>query len=481
MKETSVYSRVISCIMIVTCIPKAALAFSSSIQHKRMEPSLLMGTRLHTPPFMLMRPRNNLGRVNAPLCSTFSDKNNEEEAEEKFPEITYIDYDDPNYVVDQGLVDGEEMFAGGESDEETLEKWREERRAANDEFQFETYYRSIQSNGAEYRGEWTTYGSTTFIPESGFDRNENGGYPGIVMAKRVKKVISAAMRVLKDEGAERRCDQDVIVHEEFEITSEKGEETLKKTRDTDIDGGFGRHNDDEDGEDGSSSRTPILERYAPSEMRAFDFRGEQGNMCVGNAYTICNTIKLDELSENNDDHDGPFSEMRAEVGINGENVRMRVKFEYQILSDEEKTKKRPDLHLSTMTVCRERKGEWPSSSRDVELFGPPGARGGLYDPPPTGGEEQSNLYMWMDVEGGATIGFPYMITQDPDAFQHDGGLGHSWVLSLDWTPGKNRYQADRKFAGGEKIKGLKTFEVSEVEALESDKWRPKNGPEDMRQ
>lgn len=44
-----------------------------------------------------------------------------------------------------------------------------------------------------------------------------------------------------------------------------------------------------------------------------------------------------------------------------------------------------------------------------------------------------------------------------------------------------RFQVDRKFFSGAKVKGLKTLELSEVGANDADNWRPNDGPQNMRQ
>jgi len=196
-------------------------------------------------------------------------------------------------------------------------------------------------------------------------------------------------------------------------------------------------------------------------------------MCVGNAYAVCDTKTLESNAD--DDHVGPYSEFRVELGIQYEGARMRLKLEYSIKDDERVLSETPILHLKNMIVCRERDGVFPSESDD-NLLGAPGAPGGLYDPPPVGGEDQSFQYMCLDLEGHASALFPYAIDQTNGAF--DNG---NWCITLDWTPGKMRYQLDRKFFGGSKIKGLKTLELSEVQSGDAESWRPNSGPTDMRQ
>ena len=239
--------------------------------------------------------------------------------------------------------------------------------------------------------------------------------------------------------------------------------------------------------------------YWPSEMESLDFRGPAGNMCVGKAYTICDAKPLDEKSSD-DAHEGPFSEMRTELGVQDNGMRFRIKLDYSALDGDAGSEGEapPPLHLKTLTICRETlDGYWPSAEDNEEkgregeesevfrknqeeisaaLFGPPGALGGLYDPPPVGSEERAvDNYMLLDFEGGSTVLLPHRL----DQHENDDGLG--WVTSLDWTPGPIRYQVDRKVMGGSKLKGLRTLELSEVQSAEADKYRPKDGGSDMRQ
>jgi hypothetical protein len=110
------------------------------------------------------------------------------------------------------------------------------------------------------------------------------------------------------------------------------------------------------------------------------------------------------------------------------------------------------------------------------LFGPRGADGGLYDPPPIGSEKQKSQYLLLDLEGRATVLLPYLMDQDPEA--HDG---YGWVTTLDWTPGSQRYQLDRKTKSGKNILGLRTLELTEVQSAAAETYRPSDGGENMRQ
>jgi hypothetical protein len=228
--------------------------------------------------------------------------------------------------------------------------------------------------------------------------------------------------------------------------------------------------------------------YWPEQLQAYDFRGSKGIMCVGAAHTICSAIPLLEGAT---EHEGPFAEMRTEVGISDGDLRMRIKLDYSVFENEMEAFKKshakpPPLHLKSIAVCRELKGKWPNNAKDTisvsdmlaseALFGIPGASGGLYDPPPVGSEQQAGQYMMLDLEGGATVLLPFLMDQDPDA--HDG---YGWVTSLDWTPGRLRYQVDRKVLGGKSILGLRTLELSEVQGKDAERYRPRDGGSDMRQ
>jgi hypothetical protein len=182
---------------------------------------------------------------------------------------------------------------------------------------------------------------------------------------------------------------------------------------------------------------------------------------------------------------GPFAEYRTEVGIQDKNIRLRLKFDYSVLEKSRTTTTPPpSLHLKTLTVCREMIGGLPTQSSNSisdaitreAFYGPAGAEGGLYDPPPISSDEQAQQYMIMDLDGRASVLFPYVMDQDPIA--HDG---NGWVHSVDWTPGSMRYQVDRKVNGGEDMLGLRTLELSEVQGVDAETYRPRDGGQNMRQ
>jgi hypothetical protein len=225
-------------------------------------------------------------------------------------------------------------------------------------------------------------------------------------------------------------------------------------------------------------------KFWPELLSARDFRGHQGIMCVGNGYTICTGVKLNCDTEEAA-HEGPFSEYRAELGIQSDLLRFRIKLDYSVLENEKNTRDIPPLRLRSMAVCRETLGIWPRAENyksaiqaqtDEVFFGPPGALGGLYDPPPVGSDEQASQYLTLDLEGGATVLLPYLMDQDPTVYPDA-----RWVTSLDWSPGKFRYQVDRKTNGGKGLLGLRTLELSEVQSGNAEIYRPRDGGNDMRQ
>ena len=424
------------------------------------------------------------------LYATADDADDEKEEEEdkpanpyadpNYPDLEFVNYDDPNYQIDMGIGDDfatpeeEEKISSALSPEEAnaaIEEMREDRRRRNDEFQFETYHASALKSGEKYRGEWEVYRTSTFIPGQE-DRVNEYGMPSLVKAERVLKMISSGKKVGVESKSDRRVDGERIVHEELQHE----DEDVKTTAD-----GEDRPMDEEFEDEIRSNK------YWPDMLGPYDFRGEQGIMCVGNAYTICDAKPLENGSSSDDAdvHEGPFSELRTEIGLFHKKMRMRLKLDYRVKEADVGSSSHPPLALKSMTVCREGHERWPRYSNEqtnvdneatAALFGPPGAAGGLYDPPPVGSDKQATRYMMLDLEGGATVLFPHTIDQDPEAFN-----GNGWVTSLDWTPGRIRYQVDRKVLGGTKIKGLKTLELSEVQGADAEQYRPRDGGSNMRQ
>lgn len=401
--------------------------------------------------------------VTSSLMAQSSDEDEKPEnpyQDPNYPELEFVNYDDPEYQVDMGV--GDEFF-DSTSTEERVEEMREERRVKNDEFQFETYYRDVLKEGKEFKGEWTVFRTSTFL-DGELDKN---GRPRLSKAAGPFKVISRGERVNtasdKQESSSNRLEFERILHHE-KIFNDPEDEDVEKTK------------DELEQEELSMSTT-----FWPDQMSAFDFRGQQGIMCVGNSYTICTSTPL---GDGQGPHEGPFATYSAELGITSDDdVRFRIKMDYSVVEGDKKDL--PPLHLKSFTICRETLEMWPraenyksaieSITQDA-LFGRRGADGGLYDPPPVGTAEQASQYLMLDLEGRATVLVPYLMDQDPEV--HDGT---GWVSTLDWTPGQQRYQLDRKTKGGKDMLGLRTLELTEVQSADAETYRPTDGGENMRQ
>ncbi len=382
-----------------------------------------------------------------------------------YPDLEFINYDDPEYQVDQGV--GDELFDPAATAEETegkIEAMREERRMRNDEYQFETYYRDVLKEGKEYKGEWMVFTTSTFSDEM---KDGRRAIPKIKKIAQPIKVISRGERIEieSSEPSTHRLQNERLLHHERVFTdSDDGEKSTQQVK---------------------QEETAMSLKYWPEQLSAEDFRGHQGIMCVGNGYTICTAIKLVEKNDDLLPHEGPFSEYRSELGIQFEELRLRVKLDYAVTEFEKSSMELPPLRLRSFTVCRETLGMWPRASKyksaiqaltDIVFFGPAGAVGGLYDPPPVGSEEQASQYLLLDLDGGATLLLPFQMDQDPTVHPESG-----WVTSLDWTPGKYRFQVDRKINGGKDLLGLRTLEISEVQGSDANMYRPRDGGADMRQ
>eukprot|EP00529_Nitzschia_sp_RCC80_P025755 CAMPEP_0113452274 /NCGR_PEP_ID=MMETSP0014_2-20120614/6763_1 /TAXON_ID=2857 /ORGANISM="Nitzschia sp." /LENGTH=520 /DNA_ID=CAMNT_0000343643 /DNA_START=43 /DNA_END=1605 /DNA_ORIENTATION=- /assembly_acc=CAM_ASM_000159 len=410
-------------------------------------------------------------------------------ADPNYPDLEFVNYDDPEYQVDQGV--GDEFF-DPESTEEQVEMMREERRVRNDEFQFETYYRDILKNGEEFKGEWMVYHTSTFTSD-GDDAVDANSRPKLAKAAGPLKVISRGERIEidstadgsdsinDDEGTEttndtkRRLVKQRIIHHEKIFSDPDDAENKKKTVEL-----------------LKQEQISMDNKFWPEQLAYSDFRGHHGIMCVGSSYTICTAKQLNEDADDDTrpSHVGPFEEYRVELGLLDDVLRFRIKVDYSILDKDAVTASSsppPALHLKSLTVCRETLGMWPRAEKyksaieavtSDALWGPRGAAGGLYDPPPVGSAEQASQYLLLDLEGRATVLLPYLMDQDPDVHGPDSS---GWVTSLDWTPGKNRFQADRKTNSGKDLMGLRTLELTEVESSTAEMWRPRDGGENMRQ
>lgn len=230
-------------------------------------------------PRIAVPPSNQRVRQNTILLGKLGDNNDDEASDDtdepinpyadpNYPDLEFVNYDDPEYVVDQGIND--EFF----STEEKVEEMREERRRRNDEYQFQTYFKDVLHNGKSvYKGEWTVYQSSWFA--GGEKSRTSGGPPEIfqatdepltVVSRGFKKDLTSAEQAY-DIDAERiyhseESEQASLMADEgiaaFEAAADKGSETS------------------------STVESVILSNlYWPEALKARDFRGEQGIMVCG--------------------------------------------------------------------------------------------------------------------------------------------------------------------------------------------------------
>jgi hypothetical protein len=75
--------------------------------------------------------------------------NNNPYADPSYPDLEFINYDDPNYHANQGASD--EYYSSSDTEQE-IEAMRQDQKRRNDEYQFQTYFKAILKDGAEYKG-----------------------------------------------------------------------------------------------------------------------------------------------------------------------------------------------------------------------------------------------------------------------------------------------------------------------------------------
>jgi hypothetical protein len=295
------------------------------------------------------------------LTSLRAEKEENPYQDPNYPDIEFVNYDSPEYqAVDQGTGD---EFSDPESTEEQVEAMREERRMRNDEFQFETYYKDVLRNGEEYKGEWTIFQTSTFLTN---EEKMPAPFPKLKKVGEPFKVYSKGKRleIESSDPAQFRLENQRLVH---------GERLFQNSDDS-----------PPIPEDIQKLQQHVVNtKYAPAQLSSNDFRGHQGNMCVGNGFTVATAMSLNDGTPA---EEGPFSEYRTEVGIQTDQLRFRVKLDYAVREVERKDTALPSLHLRTMTLCRETLGMWPRADKyksaiqaltDVVFFGPAGASGGL--------------------------------------------------------------------------------------------------------
>ena len=137
-------------------------------------------------------------------------------ADPNYPDLEFVNYDDPNYEVDQGFGDSEVFDNDDDKTLAEIEAMREERRRRNDEYQFETYHATVLRGGERTLGEWTVFQTDTFMGSDVVKgRNPEASHvPRLLKWDKILKVVSRGSKIILDADAEWRVDGERIVHEE---------------------------------------------------------------------------------------------------------------------------------------------------------------------------------------------------------------------------------------------------------------------------
>jgi hypothetical protein len=452
-------------------------------------------------------------------------------ADPNYPDLEFVDYSDPEYSADAGAdiwLDSPTSSDDASSenaalDAAAIEGMREERRRRNDEYQFQSFYKECCLDGAEYYGEWTCYQVNMVSGSQGASQGsggDDGFVPQLRQWRNTIPVISQAQKYTIEGTAEAaESIQDDNYHSPTDMERIKFVSRVFEELSLDL--------DTDDSTDASTPQSMedkwVQQSYCPSPLQPRNFRGADGIMCVGNAYTLSTATPMssqgsDSSAKTVDSKTtGPFSDYRVELGMQVDSIRFRVQLTYALANANSKSASSADstssssrsgsdglndatLYLNTLIVARERQGTWPRSTtpdtirtreeQEIQqaLFGPMGAPGGLYDPPPLGSPDHAPYYLFIDLPGQASILFPYLLLQDSSASSESESSSGStpkvnggWVTSLDWTPGKMRYQVDRKVHGGSGLLNLRTLELSQVQSMDAEQYRPRDGGQNMRQ
>ena len=211
------------------------------------------------------------------------DVQNNPYADSNYPELEFVNYDDPEYVVDQGIDDDEFFSASPERDDDKktlleIEAMREERRRRNDEYQFETYHAQVLRGGEISKGEWTVFQTDTFMGEEVVKGRhpEARHVPRLLKWDKVLKVVSRGNKIVVDPDADWRVDGERIVHEQRLATLDDFPHLMM--------GNAGS----EDGEElvwEEEDHIHVSRTFWPSEMTSLDFRGP-GEICVSGGHTL---------------------------------------------------------------------------------------------------------------------------------------------------------------------------------------------------
>jgi hypothetical protein len=217
--------------------------------------------------FMVLNdPDEDNDEESAPSINPYADPN--------YPDLEFVNYDDPAYSVDQSFD-----YDAAVGDEDLLEKMREERRLSNDEYQYQTYWNSVWKAGEmSYRGEWTIYYSSTFFPELDDDEDDsNANDDESIVWPRLVQVGDAPLTVISRASM---ADGVSITHSEL-LEQPMGDADLQMA------GGADEY-----------EQTVVAQTYWPDVLQQADFRGHQGIMVCGKyVYTFLSFVFVGVIAD----------------------------------------------------------------------------------------------------------------------------------------------------------------------------------------
>jgi hypothetical protein len=190
-------------------------------------------------------------------------------ADPNYPDLEFVNYDDPEYAADRSL-DYNFRDNDTNNDASVLEQMREERRISNDEYQYQTYWHSVWNAGAStYRGEWTIYYSSTFFPQFDEDEEDDDDSDGTDHADwpRLVQMSDAPITVIS------RAVQGTTVHNNVNETYITHLEQLEQPM-GDVDLAMAGGAD-------AYEQSVVAQTYWPPQLTQADFRGHQGIMVCG--------------------------------------------------------------------------------------------------------------------------------------------------------------------------------------------------------
>ena len=217
-----------------------------------------------------------------------------------------------------------------------------------------------------------------------------------------------------------------------------------------------------------STLSKLLLQPTKPIFRPAEFRTQEGNTIVGNAFTWGNVDppysghkdeKWDPLNIIKTSTDYPPDTYVAELGIKDGFVRTRVRFAYTKLSDSapalsqtEQESKQFAMQLLGFVIVREA-GEL-AGPQERKLLVDPRAGPGIYDP-----QMEGEPYVQLNMPGRLSLLFPRGLPSN--------GRG---VVTIEWEGESMRYQADRKFIN---LSGaIRTLELTEIRPADVEKYPP---------